>query len=132
MSCQPLQVTNTKISLAYPEYINLFKLYVWWPKKNSIYSFIIIIFYNILIKFIDKIIQWHLIILKIFTDIYIYIYICVCVCVYTCIYIYMYIYIYIYIYNTVCILYPHHLVHLIFLTLEEEDMLFIYNFPLIY
>jgi len=32
-------------------------------------------------------------------------------------------------YNTVCILYPHRLVHLIFPTLEEEGVLLIYNFP---
>ena len=37
-----------------------------------------------------------------------------------------------YIYNTVYIIYLHCLVHFIFPTLEEEEMLFIYSFPLIY
>jgi len=41
---------------------------------------------------------------------------CVCVCIY----------------NIVCILYPDRLVHPIFPTLEEEEVLFIYSFPLIY
>jgi len=71
----------------------------------------IIISYHILIKFKGKIVF----------KVYIYIYI----------YIYIYMYVCMYIYNTVCILYLHRLVHLIFL-IEEEEVLFIYSFPLIY
>jgi len=49
----------------------------------------------------------------------------------THIYIYIYIYIYTF-YNIVRILYLRYLVYIIFSTLEEEGVLFIYSHPLIY
>jgi len=70
--------------------------------------FFLLLSYNIHIKFKGKIIR------KVY------------------IYIYIYIFIYIYIYIPICILYLHRLVHIIFLILQGEKVLFIYSFSLIY